>query len=74
MIFTHKINVSSITLNNEVIEQVDHFHFLSSIVAKQNEDVQRIKKAKGAFAQLMPNRKSKHLTPTTKLRMFESTK
>lgn len=69
-------NNTPLTINNETIERVDKFQYLGSIVNQQggsDEDVdERIKKARGAFAQLMPIWRCKDLRTKTKLRIFET--
>uniref|UniRef100_A0A8D8XXM4 Craniofacial development protein 2 n=1 Tax=Cacopsylla melanoneura TaxID=428564 RepID=A0A8D8XXM4_9HEMI len=70
-----KIN-TPLTVDSEIIESVDQFQYLGSIVDKQGgSDIdvdQRIRKAKGAFAQLMPIWRCKELRTGTKLRIFQS--
>ncbi|KAI5729125.1 hypothetical protein M8J77_025799 [Diaphorina citri] len=65
-----------IFLNGEVIEKVESFQYLGSIITTSGgaeEDIKiRILKARRAFIQLNPIWKSSHLRRKTKLRIFET--
>ena len=69
-------NHQQLVVNGKIIEEVDYFKYLGSIVSKSggtDEDVTgRIKKAKGAFAQLAPVWRSNQLRRSTKLSIFET--
>lgn len=69
-------NKHPLAVKDEEIEQVENFCYLGSIVSKNGgaaEDVEcRIKKAKGAFAQLRPVWKSREILLKVKLKIFES--
>uniref|UniRef100_A0A8D9ADY8 Craniofacial development protein 2 n=1 Tax=Cacopsylla melanoneura TaxID=428564 RepID=A0A8D9ADY8_9HEMI len=69
-------NNEDIVINNQTIERVQQFQYLGSIVTETggtDEDVlQRIKKAKAAFAQLRPIWRSHQLRRHTKLKIFET--
>lgn len=53
----NSINRTPLTINNEIMEEVEKFQYLGGLVNKQegsDEDrAQRIRKAKGSFAQLI---------------------
>ena len=65
-----------LTVNGKIIEQVVQFQYLGCIVSKNGgteADVdQRIRKARGVFAQLRPIWSSQELRRKTKLRIFET--
>ena len=69
-------NHQQLVVNGKIIEEVDYFKYLGSVVSKSggtDEDVTgRIKKAKGAFAQLAPVWRSNQLRRSTKLSIFET--
>lgn len=69
-------NNQQLVVNGQEIEQVDKFQYLGSMVTKSggtDEDImQRIRKAKGAFAQLTPVWRSNKIRQKTKLRIFET--
>ena len=69
-------NEEEITVNGHTLERVEQFQYLGSLITKQGgteEDVeQRIRKAKGVFAQLRSIWLSQELRRKTKMRIFES--
>lgn len=75
MDINHKRN-EDIVLDGGVIERVESFQYLGSIITTSggaDEDVkQRILKARRAFIQLNPIWKSSHLRRKTKLRIFQT--
>jgi hypothetical protein len=69
-------NNTEIKLQDKVVERVDRFTYLGSVVTKNGgteEDVlNRISKANTAFVQLYSIWKNKQITQRTKLRIFET--
>ena len=66
----------SITVNGEVVDEVDHFTYLGSKVSTsgdgEEELLVRISKASQAFASLRGNWRSKKISQKTKIRFFKS--
>lgn len=69
-------NQEALMVGEKEIERVEQFQYLGSIISTTGgteEDVsQRIRKAKGAYAQLTPIWRSQQLKRGTKLRIFET--
>ena len=69
-------NNESITVNGEVVDEVDHFTYLGSMVSTsgdgEEEILVRISKAIQAFASFRGTWRSKNISQKTKIRFFKS--
>ena len=69
-------NNSDLILDGRVIERVEEFCYLGSMVSQDGgalrDVISRINKAKGAFAQLRPVWRPPYIRRKTKLRIFDS--
>lgn len=72
----NSVNPTPITVKNKVLDPVEDFTYLGSLISKDNgamKDIQsRLGKARGAFARLQPIWKSKQCSLKTKLRLYNS--
>lgn len=70
----NSVNPTPITVKNKVLDPVEDFTYLGSLISKDNgarKDIQsRLCKARGAFARLQPIWKSKQCSLKTKLRLL----
>ena len=70
----NSVNRTPITVKNKVLDPVEDFTYLGSLIRKDNgarKDIQsRLGKARGAFARLQPIWKSKQCSLKTKLRLY----
>ena len=72
----NSVNPTPITVKNKVLDPVEDFTYLGSLISKDNgarKDIQsRLCNARGAFARLQPIWKSKQCSLKTKLRLYNS--